>query len=112
MEAASHDLFCPTCGYNLRGIESDRCPECGREIDRSTLAVSKIPWVHRQEIGGVRAYFKTLVMATFRPRRIGEEAVRPVNYRDAQRFRWTTVAVVYLPLLVMAVALYASFGPT
>src|SRR5207249_584070 len=23
------DLFCPLCGYNLRGLEQPRCPECG-----------------------------------------------------------------------------------
>ncbi len=34
--AARHrlDVFCDTCGYDLRGsAESERCPECGTEID-------------------------------------------------------------------------------
>lgn len=26
---ARHDARCPGCGYNLRGLETDRCPECG-----------------------------------------------------------------------------------
>jgi hypothetical protein len=26
------DVGCPLCDYNLRGLVSDRCPECGREI--------------------------------------------------------------------------------
>ena len=26
------DVPCPLCGYNLRGLTSDRCPECGREV--------------------------------------------------------------------------------
>ena len=25
---------CGACGYDLRGISSDRCPECGAPIDR------------------------------------------------------------------------------
>ena len=25
---------CPTCGYNVHGLQEDRCPECGREFDR------------------------------------------------------------------------------
>ncbi len=25
------DLHCPWCNYDLRGIEADHCPECGRE---------------------------------------------------------------------------------
>ena len=26
------DVPCPLCGYNLRRLDSARCPECGREI--------------------------------------------------------------------------------
>ncbi len=26
------DVPCPLCGYNLRGLMTPRCPECGREI--------------------------------------------------------------------------------
>lgn len=31
------DAGCPLCGYNLRGLLSDRCPECGREVRLSVL---------------------------------------------------------------------------
>ncbi|MCH8968639.1 MAG: hypothetical protein IIA66_05940 [Planctomycetes bacterium] len=35
-------LFCPRCGYDLRGQEGDpvRCPECGRESDLVDLRIS------------------------------------------------------------------------
>jgi hypothetical protein len=26
---ADHDVPCPACGYNLRGLEGEVCPECG-----------------------------------------------------------------------------------
>jgi hypothetical protein len=26
------DVACPLCRYNLRGLETQRCPECGREL--------------------------------------------------------------------------------
>ena len=26
------DVACPGCGYNLRDLPGDRCPECGQEI--------------------------------------------------------------------------------
>jgi len=26
------DVECPLCRYNLRGLSSSRCPECGREL--------------------------------------------------------------------------------
>jgi hypothetical protein len=29
---AEHDVACPACGYNLRGLRSDRCPECGGPV--------------------------------------------------------------------------------
>lgn len=29
---AARDVPCPACGYNLRGLTTDRCPECDREL--------------------------------------------------------------------------------
>ncbi len=29
---SDRDVACPLCGYNLRGLTSPRCPECGREL--------------------------------------------------------------------------------
>lgn len=29
---ADRDEACPSCGYNLRGLTSDRCPECMTEL--------------------------------------------------------------------------------
>lgn len=29
---ASHDAPCPHCRYNLRGVTTGMCPECGREV--------------------------------------------------------------------------------
>ncbi len=29
---AERDVPCPACGYNLRGLRADRCPECGRGL--------------------------------------------------------------------------------
>jgi hypothetical protein len=29
---AGRDVPCPLCGYNLRGLTTPRCPECGREL--------------------------------------------------------------------------------
>ena len=43
--------FCPDCGYDLRGISSDRCPECGHAVDPTSLAISIIPWTHRRSLG-------------------------------------------------------------
>jgi hypothetical protein len=29
---ADADRPCPSCGYNLRNLTADRCPECGQEL--------------------------------------------------------------------------------
>ena len=36
------DLYCPNCGYNLRGIPEDRCPECGHGYDRGAVRSESI----------------------------------------------------------------------
>ena len=40
---ASRDEACPGCGYNLRGLVGDRCPECNQQLrvptDRGKLKI-------------------------------------------------------------------------
>ena len=36
---ADRDVPCPLCGYNLRGLAGNRCPECGRELRLGVSAV-------------------------------------------------------------------------
>jgi hypothetical protein len=101
------DLFCPQCGYNLRGLVSDRCPECGYSIDTVRSMTSGIPWVLRKDLGRFRAYWKTVSLVMFRHRRFCDEIVRHVSYADSQSFRWVTVGHAYLPVLLATMALYA-----
>ncbi|MCZ6652769.1 MAG: zinc ribbon domain-containing protein [Planctomycetota bacterium] len=98
------DVFCPQCGYNLRGIDSARCPECGYSIDFRKLTAPQLPWLHRDKIGRVRAYWRTTCTAILRKKKFWEEMSRPVSLRDAQQFRWITVLVVYLPLIPLSIA--------
>lgn len=109
-----HDLFCQQCGYNLRALTSDRCPECGHSLETVRASRTQIPWVHRQEIGRFRAYWRTIWMVMFRQRVFCEEMARPVSYADCQGFRWVTVLHVYIPILfvtILALALGMSPEP-
>jgi hypothetical protein len=99
--AYADDLFCPECGYSLRGLTSDRCPECGLKLDFIESDVSLIPWERRREIGRMRAYWQTVVLAMFRNKVLCRAAYRPVNYRDAQLFRWVTLLHVFVPLVLV-----------
>ena len=102
---ADLDLVCPGCGYSLHGIASERCPECGMAVDRAGLSVSRLPWAHRREIGGVRAYWRTNLMVLLRPRMLAQEMNRPVRFADSQRFRHVTVLLGCFPVLVWGVGL-------
>jgi len=106
------DLFCQECGYNLRGLTGDRCPECGHSLEAVRSRVSRLPWVHRAELGRCRAYWRTVWFVMFRHKRFYEEVARPVSYTDAQRFRWVSVLHVYLPILAGTLLLYALVWPT
>src|SRR5438874_11216010 len=72
------DRFCESCGYNLRGLQQCRCPECGCEFDPNAPPMARIPWLRRLEIGTWRAYWQTVFAVTFRPIRFAREADKPV----------------------------------
>lgn len=103
--AYANDLYCPECGYSLRGLTSTRCPECGLDLGFIESAESLIPWERRRQIGRFRAYWRTAWLATFRPKRFCRAAYQPVSYADAQRFRWLTIAHAFAALLMVVVTL-------
>jgi len=106
----SEELFCPECGYDLRGAGSERCPECGFALDRATLASSRIPWVHRTKIGGRKAYYRTNRLVLFKPAVLAAEINRPVDHRAAGRFRYVTVILATLPLEAWSIWLFVGSG--
>lgn len=97
------ELHCPACDYDLRALAGDRCPECGLLVDRQRLSVSRIPWVHRAQIGRVRAYCRTVMLAWRHPFALAQNVAMPVELRDAKRFQRVTVFLAYFPLLVLGV---------
>jgi hypothetical protein len=101
-------LPCPHCGYDLRAIASERCPECGEPIDRDAARRSQIPWAHRRQIGWWRAYWRTVALVLLHPKKLAAEIARPVSYRDAQVFRCITILATSVPFGLIFVAWWRS----
>src|SRR2546430_17149137 len=95
------DLFCPHCAYNLRGVQSVNCPECGRPFDRAALASVRLPWARRQRIGRGRAYWRTVFYALFRPFALAAEMEAGPLLRDARRFWLITVLLAWTPFSIL-----------
>lgn len=107
--AIDEELYCPECGYSLRGIDaSDRCPECGHALDRARLTASQIPWTHRGDIGSLKAFWRTVALVVRRPSRAAADVARPVSFGDARKFRRATVLVAMAgPLALLAWGCFA-----
>src|SRR5436305_5139677 len=37
----TRDVACPRCAYNLRGLTSSRCPECGKELQLNVAVLER-----------------------------------------------------------------------
>src|SRR6266850_983033 len=74
------DLFCPRCGYNLRMLTGNRCPECGLDLDwnriiAATQGLLDSPFFeHQWHTQPVRSLLRTIVLAFF-PRRMWRSIV-------------------------------------
>lgn len=108
--AISVDVYCPRCGYNLRGLTGGICPECGDDVSAVRSARSVIPWTYRKAKSEARRPFrlaptaslmfvKTAWMAMFARRRLCVEISREASFADARAFRRWVVGLAWLPFL-------------
>jgi fumarate reductase subunit C len=101
-------VFCTHCAYDLRASTGDTCPECGKPIDQAALRESQIPWLHRRQIGRLRALWATAFFVTFRTKRMAYEIVREVDLKEALRFRRTVVGVLWLAILAVVAVIFVN----
>jgi hypothetical protein len=101
-------LYCPACGYDLRGLSSDRCPECGLTIDATRSGI--IPWERRKSLGYFQSFFRTLVKATVSPTRLARATGSPMDVRSARLFRWIVRVLVIVPVVALFIFAVARNG--
>ncbi len=110
--SALDQLFCPECTYNLQALTSDRCPECGYSLEWVRSPISRIPWVHRDTIGSLRAYWQTVWMVGRRNKHFCEEIAKPVDHHHANSFRWVTILHAQLAVLALTLLFWLGHSPT
>lgn len=103
-------VVCPDCGYDLRGLLSDRCPECGGDILALRRQESLLPWRLRAERGRLRAFWQTVWWVTFRPRRFHREVAVPQPLSDARRFWLLTYLHTVAGLTLILLLFYVQMG--
>ena len=106
-------MICPACAYDLRGLTSERCPECGESLAVIYRQEPLIPWEHSKELGTLRTYYTTMMQAFWRPDRFSRSVAAPICPRAAETYRRLTVVLVSgilgaLALLVLLATLRQS----
>ncbi|MEM6334731.1 MAG: hypothetical protein AAF823_15465 [Planctomycetota bacterium] len=105
------ELLCPACGYNVTGGTSNTCPECGAPIDREQLAKPSIPWaIATTPWQTLTGFVKTVLLVTFRDRRIWREAARPVSLSSARSFHLISVLLAWLSYATFVIVDFADAG--
>jgi hypothetical protein len=107
------------CGYDLRGLSENRCPECGQAFDPGDPPPADVPWLHRREIGAWPAFWRTVAMAILHTGRLGDQVGLRVDVdpHAAKGFRrrcgWLaagSVAVLTALILRPPLSVFTSWG--
>jgi len=118
--APEWNLHCPECDYDLTGLSSRRCPECGRRFDPHQI------WVdNRRKKAGLSLRTPAYVPYSFlclllvvllpfllqKPHALLPLAVLPVYEGLAFYFRWDAQgsrSIVMALVVIVCISLYAS----
>ena len=93
---------CANCGYDLRGLQNDRCPECGEAFDPNVAPDPPVPWIHRRALGTWPAYWQTVRMSLFHPQKLATDiwSAPRVQPEAALCFRWVLIAQATISVML------------
>jgi hypothetical protein len=106
------DFPCPLCSYNLRGLTTPRCPECGYAFTWSALVASKQsthPYLfehHRTPRTFVRTLAAGVLPRQFWRTLTAFHAVRP---RRLGAYHFISLLLTLLPVLIATVAAFYQY---
>jgi hypothetical protein len=103
---------CPECGYSLRQLHADRCPECGVAFPTKSRvfrrwAIQRLIWDRAGRGSLVFAYVRTLTAVTFCPCRAARRLAMPDRYDRAGR--WAVGHVILLACVGLALGQHGYF---
>ena len=96
-------VLCARCGYDLRGLLENRCPECGETFDPSKFPSARLPWlIDRDTISA--PYLATVRQVIAHPWDLGRLVWMPVwvDEKRAERFRRITMWIAIVCLCATA----------
>lgn len=114
------EIYCPRCSYNLRGLTTARCPECGLGVDWQRLLEQRIAggdflFEHAWRRGAVRSWCRT-VAATLSPTRFWQRVtlydpihVAPLMVQLASTIAAALIVLHGLAYVIVWVAIFV-FG--
>jgi hypothetical protein len=122
--AAPPTRRCINCGYDLRGLEQLRCPECGLAFDPKYVPPADIPWLKRgqrlrdahhtegAEGNAFLAYWRTVWLILVRPKKFGEMVWQEVDVDavETTRFRWITIGIAVGSVLATILPIVAALS--
>ncbi|HKQ47015.1 MAG TPA: hypothetical protein VJZ71_02970 [Phycisphaerae bacterium] len=111
--SSDEEIYCPICNYNLTGILTGRCPECGSLFDREALRANQqanritlIPWDDPAETAFWPRLKKTLPICLFDAKRFAFAfSVQPQDSRAYSFFLLATFGACALSILVFFASL-------
>ena len=118
--SSDEEIYCPICNYNLTGILTGRCPECGSLFDRDALRASQqanritlIPWDDPAVTGFWPRLKKTLPICLFEAKRFAFAfSVQPQESRSSAFLGVIAIAlsVALVLICVITCSIYWFIG--